>query len=194
MVRQYQIVLDPERLRSYNVSHTRVVDAIRKANQETGGSVVELAEAEYMVRARGYLTSLADFRSIPLTTSDSGVVVRLGDVATIQLGPETRRGIAELNGEGEVAGGVIVMRSRPQCLVRRSKPSRRSSSSSRRAFRPAWRWLRPMIAQQLIERAVRNLRDRLVEEFDRRRPGVRAVPACTCGRRSWPSSLCRWEF
>src|SRR5262245_36912632 len=77
MVRQYQIVLDPERLRSYNLPHARVVEAIRKANQETGGSVVELAEAEYMVRARGYLTGLDDFRSIPLATNDQGVVVRL---------------------------------------------------------------------------------------------------------------------
>ena len=111
MVRQYQVVLDPERLRAFNIAHTRVIDAIRKANQETGGSVIELAEAEYMVRARGYLADAADFRTIPLTTSEQGVVVRLGDVATIQLGPETRRGVAELDGEGEVAGGIVVMRS-----------------------------------------------------------------------------------
>src|SRR6266496_5859261 len=111
MVRQYQIVLDPDRLRAYNVPHAKVIEAVQKANQETGGSVLELAEAEYMVRASGYLKSLEDFRRIPLSTTDAGVPVRLGDVARVQIGPEMRRGIAELDGEGEVAGGVIVMRS-----------------------------------------------------------------------------------
>src|SRR6266403_5128371 len=93
MVRQYQIVLDPDRMRAYNIPHGKVIDAVQKANQETGGSVLELGEAEYMVRASGYLQSLDDFRQIPLTTTDSGVPVRLGDVARIQIGPEMRRGI-----------------------------------------------------------------------------------------------------
>src|SRR4026209_1748044 len=109
MVRQYQIVLDPDKLRAYNIPHGKVIEAVQKANQETGGSVLELGEAEYMVRASGYLQSLDDFRKIPLTTTDAGVSVRLGDVARVQVGPEMRRGIAELNGEGEVAGGITVM-------------------------------------------------------------------------------------
>src|ERR1700680_367229 len=96
MVRQYQIVLDPDRLRAYNITHGKVIDAVQKANQETGGSVLELGEAEYMVRASGYLQSLDDFRQIPLMTTDAGVAVRLGDIARIQIGPEMRRGIAEL--------------------------------------------------------------------------------------------------
>src|ERR1700730_9190486 len=116
MVRQYQVVLDPQRLRAFNVTHQRVIAAIQNANQEAGGSVLELAEAEYMVRASGYLQSLEDFRKIPLTTSEAGISVRLGDVAHVQVGPEMRRGIAELNGEGEVAGGVIVMRSGKNAL------------------------------------------------------------------------------
>src|SRR5450631_3446470 len=116
MVRQYQIVLNPDRLRAYNITQAKVIDAVQKANQETGGSVLELGEAEYMVRASGYLTSLDDFRQIPLTTSDAGVPVLLGNVARIQIGPEMRRGIAELNGEGEVAGGIIVMRSGKNAL------------------------------------------------------------------------------
>src|SRR5690242_3013547 len=116
MVKQYQIVLDPDRLRAYNVTHGQVMEAVAKANQETGGSVLELGEAEYMVRASGYLQSLDDFRAIPLRTSTEGVPVRLGDVARIQIGPEMRRGIAELNGEGEVAGGVIIMRSGKNAL------------------------------------------------------------------------------
>src|SRR5213083_1682862 len=110
MVRQYQIVLDPDKLAAYAIPHTKVVEAVQKANQETGGSVLELGEAEYMVRASGYLQSLDDFRRIPLSVGDSGVPVRLADVARVQVGPEMRRGIAELDGEGEVVGGVIVMR------------------------------------------------------------------------------------
>src|SRR3569832_2086367 len=116
MVRQYQIVLDPDRLRAYNIPHSRVIEAVQRANQETGGAVVELGEAEYMVRATGYLRTLDDFRHIPLVTTAAGVPVRLADVARVQLGPEMRRGIAELDGEGEVTGGVIVMRSGKNAL------------------------------------------------------------------------------
>ncbi|MCK5911060.1 MAG: efflux RND transporter permease subunit, partial [Caulobacter sp.] len=98
MVRQYQVVLDPVRLAGYGVTHQDAVEAIRRANAEAGGSVLEMGEAEYMVRASGYLKTLDDFRAIPLRTAAGGVPVRLGDVATVQLGPEMRRGIAELNG------------------------------------------------------------------------------------------------
>src|SRR3546814_14466275 len=107
MVKQYQVLLDPVKLAAYGVTHAQAVDAIQQANQEAGGSVLEMAEAEYMVRASGYLKSLDDFRAIPLKTAAGGVPVRLGDVATIQIRPELRRGIAALNGEGEVAGGVV---------------------------------------------------------------------------------------
>ena len=111
MVRQYQVVLDPVKLAGYGVTHSQAVEAIQRANQEAGGAVVELAEAEYMVRASGYLKSLDDFRAIPLRTAAGGVPVTLGEVATIQVGPEMRRGIAELDGDGEVAGGVVILRS-----------------------------------------------------------------------------------
>src|SRR5207244_7152512 len=110
MVRQYQVVVDPQKLRAFNITHQKVVSAIRNANQETGGSVLELAEAEYMVRASGYLKTLEDFRSIPLATTDAGIPVRVGDVATVQIGPEVRRGITDLNGYGEGARGVTLMR------------------------------------------------------------------------------------
>src|SRR5512143_284780 len=106
----YQVVLDSAKMRAYGIPHGTVVDAINRANQEAGGSVLELGEAEYMVRASGYLRSLEDFRKIPLTTTAAGVSVRLGDVAYVQIGPEMRRGIGELDGEGEATGGVIVMR------------------------------------------------------------------------------------
>ncbi|MDP3221944.1 MAG: efflux RND transporter permease subunit, partial [Rubrivivax sp.] len=110
MVRQYQVVLDPLKLAAYGITQAMVREAIVAGNQETGGGLVEMAEAEYMVRASGYLKTLDDFRAIPLAAR-GGVPVRLADVATVQVGPEMRRGIAELDGEGEVTGGIIVLRS-----------------------------------------------------------------------------------
>ena len=164
MVRQYQIVLDPNRLRAYNIPHGKVIEAIRRANQETGGSVLELAEAEYMVRAAGYLQTLEDFRKIPLTTIEAGVSVRLGDVATIQTGPEMRRGIAELDGEGEVAGGVIVMRSGRNALqtIDAVKAKLKQLQSS---LPPGVEVVTTYDRSSLIKRAVHNLWEKLLEEF-----------------------------
>jgi Cu(I)/Ag(I) efflux system membrane protein CusA/SilA len=164
MVRQYQIVLDPDRLRAYNIPHGKVIDAVQKANQETGGSVLELGEAEYMVRASGYLQSLDDFRQIPLTTTDAGVAVRLGDVARIQIGPEMRRGIAELNGEGEVVGGIIVMRSGKNALetIDAVKAKLEKLKSS---LPPGVEIVPTYDRSSLIKRAVDNLQEKLIEEF-----------------------------
>ena len=164
MVRQYQIVLDPDRLRAFNITQQKVIDAVQKANQETGGSVVELAEAEYMVRASGYLKTLDDFRNIPLATSDAGVAVRLGDVAHVQLGPELRRGVAELNGEGEVAGGVIIMRGGKNALetikvVKAKLAELKTSLPSGVEIVPTYD------RSSLIKRAINNLRNKLLEEF-----------------------------
>ncbi len=164
MVRQYQIVLDPDRLRAYNIPHGKVIDAVQKANQETGGSVVELGEAEYMVRVSGYLKSLDDFRQIPLMTSEAGVPVRLGDVARVQVGPEMRRGIAELNGEGEVAGGIIVMRSGKNALE--TIDAVKAKLEKLKASLPAGVEIVPTYDRSsLIKRAVDNLQEKLVEEF-----------------------------
>ncbi|MBQ4850816.1 efflux RND transporter permease subunit [Pseudoalteromonas sp. MMG012] len=110
MVKQYQVQVDPDKLRAYGVSLAQVQLAISRGNQETGASVVEMAEAEYMVTATGYIKSVADIAAIPLGLNSQGTALRIGDVAHINLGPQTRRGIAELNGEGEVVGGVVVMR------------------------------------------------------------------------------------
>lgn len=110
MVQQYQVVLNPDALQAYNLSLAQVRNAIKRGNQEVGGSVVEMGEAEYMVRATGYLTSIEDLQKIPLGVNNQGTPVRLDDVADIRLGPQMRRGISELNGEGEVVGGVVVMR------------------------------------------------------------------------------------
>ena len=164
MVRQYQIVLDPAKLRGYNIAHGMVIDAVQKANQEAGGSVLELGEAEYMVRSSGYLQSLDDFRKIPLMTSEAGVPVLLGDVARIQLGPEMRRGISELNGEGEVAGGVIVMRSGKNALET-IDAVKAKLAALKPSLPPGVEIVPTYDRSHLIRRAVDNLRDKLVEEF-----------------------------
>jgi copper/silver efflux system protein len=164
MVRQYQVVLDPERLRAYRLPQERVIEAIRRSNQETGGSVLQLAEAEYMVRGKGYLSSLADFRGIPITTTDQGVAVRLGDVARIQIGPEMRRGIAELNGEGEVAGAVVVMRSGKNALATIDAVKARLASLEA-SLPEGVEIVITYDRSRLIEQAVRNLGGKLVQEF-----------------------------
>ena len=164
MVRQYQVVLDPDRLRAYNIPHSRVIDALQKANQETGGSVVELGEAEYMVRASGYFRSVDDIRTVPLATTEAGVAVRVGDVARVQLGPEMRRGIAELDGEGEVAGGIVVMRSGRNALE--TIDAVKAKIAQLRAGLPAGVEIVPVYDRSsLIKRAVANLEHKLAEEF-----------------------------
>ncbi|QYJ97392.1 efflux RND transporter permease subunit [Shewanella alkalitolerans] len=111
MEQTYQIVIEPDKLAIYKLDIAAVKNAINKSNTEAGGSVIEMAEAEYMVRAKGYRQTLDDFREIPLgVTSPSGTALLLKDVATVRKGPASRRGIAELDGEGEVVGGIIVMR------------------------------------------------------------------------------------
>ena len=164
MVRQYQIVLDPDKLAAYAIPINKVTEVIKKANQETGGSVLELSEAEYMVRASGYLQSLDDFRSVPLKTTDTGVSVLLGDVARIQLGPEMRRGIGELDGEGEVTGGVVVMRSGKNAL--QTIAAVKEKLKTLQAGLPQGVEIVPVYDRsRLIERAVENLTYKLAEEF-----------------------------
>jgi Cu(I)/Ag(I) efflux system membrane protein CusA/SilA len=110
MVKQYQIIVDPDKLRAYGIPLSLIQLAIKQGNQEVGASVIEMAEAEYMVSASGYIQSIQDLALIPLGINNKGTPLLLRDVADIRLGPQMRRGIAELNGEGEVAGGVVVMR------------------------------------------------------------------------------------
>ncbi len=164
MVRQYQIVLDPDKLRAFNIAHSKVIAAIQQANQETGGSVLELSEAEYMVRVSGFLHSLEDFRQIPLVTNAAGVSVRLGDVARVQVGPEMRRGIADLNGEGEVAGGVIIMRSGKNALE--TINAVKAKLAQLKSSLPAGVDIVTTYDRSgLINRATANLEQKLLEEF-----------------------------
>jgi copper/silver efflux system protein len=164
MVRQYQVVLNPERLRAYGIPHMRVVQAIQNANRETGGSVLELSEAEYMVRAGGYLKSLEDFSTIPLALSETGTPVMLKDVARIQIGPEMRRGISELGGEGEVAGGIVVMRHGKNALE--TIALLKAKMETLKASLPAGvEIVETYDRSVLIERSVRHLAEKLVEEL-----------------------------
>ncbi|MDR1310138.1 MAG: efflux RND transporter permease subunit [Deltaproteobacteria bacterium] len=163
-VKEYQIVVDPILLARQGISLEMVSMSVEAANQEAGGSVVEQAGAEYMVRANGYLTSLDDFARISLKTGEDGVPVFLGQVADIVLGPEMRRGIADLDGQGEVAGGVVLMRS--------GKNARKVISAVKQKLEE----LRPSLPDgveivtvydrsQLIDRAIDNLSSKLTEEF-----------------------------
>jgi len=164
MVRQYQVVLDPVRMASRGITQQQVAQAIDEANRETGGSVLELAETEFMVRASGYLKSLADFRAIPLRLDGNGVPVTLGDVAHVQLGPEMRRGIAELDGEGEVAGGVVILRSGKN--ARETIAAVEARLDELKASLPAGvEIVTTYDRSQLIDRAVENLSHKLIEEF-----------------------------
>lgn len=176
MVRQYQVVLDPVRLASYAVTHQVVVEALQRANGETGGSVLQLAEAEYMVRANGYLTELDDFRAVPLRTAAGGVPISLGDVATIQIGPEMRRGIAELNGEGEVAGGVVILRSGANARATIAAVAEKLQTL-KAGLPPGVEVVTTYDRSQLIDRAIDNLSGKLIEEF--------IVVALVCGLFLW---------
>nr|WP_232533266.1 MULTISPECIES: efflux RND transporter permease subunit [Ramlibacter] len=163
MVRQYQVVLDPDRMRSAGVTQSMVTQALQKANQAAGGSVVELAEAEYMVRSRGFLRTLEDFRSIPVGLSGATPVL-LRDVAFVQIGPEMRRGIAELDGQGEVTGGVVVMRSGKN--ARTTIQAVKAKLDTLKASLPPGVEVVPTYDRsRLIDRAVENLSWKLVEEF-----------------------------
>lgn len=164
MVRQYQVGLDPDKLRAFGLSHSKVLDALSKANQESGGSVVEMAETEYMIRSHGYLRSLDDFRNILLSANEAGTPVLLGDVATVRLGPEMRRGVAELNGEGEVAGGVVIMRSGKNALET-IKAVKAKLTSLQTSLPKGVEVVATYDRSTLITAAVTNLRDKLIEEF-----------------------------
>lgn len=164
MVKQYQVVLDPVKLAAFGVTHGQAVEAIQRANQEAGGSVLDMGEAEYMVRASGYLKTLDDFRAIPLRTAAGGVPVTLGDVATVQLGPEMRRGIAELDGNGEVAGGVVILRSGAD--ARATIEAVRTKLEELKKSLPPGVTIEPTYDRsQLIDRAIENLTHKLAEEF-----------------------------
>jgi len=164
LVKQYQVVLDPDRMRALGVTIDKVKSAVRDSNNETGGSVLELGEAEYAVRATGYLKNLDDFRTVPVGLGLGGTPVLLGDVARVQIGPEIRRGISELDGKGEAVGGVIVMRAGKNALET-IDGIKSKIASLQQALPKGVEIIATYDRSELIHRSVATLRDRLIEEF-----------------------------
>ena len=164
MVKQYQVVLDPDKLRAFDLTLGHVKRAIQAGNQETGGSVIEMGEAEYMVRASGYLQSLEDLASIPLGVNADGTPIMLTDVAELRLGPQMRRGIAELDGEGEVVGAVVVMRWGENALTTIEGVKKRLAELQK-SLPDGVEIVTTYDRSDLIKRAVETLQGKLLEEF-----------------------------
>ena len=164
MVKQYQVVVDPNKLRAYDITLAQLRNAIQAANRETGGSVIEMGEAEFMIRSSGYIDELSDLASAPLMVNERGAALTLGDVADIRLGPEMRRGVGELDGEGDAGGGVVVLRWGGNALA------------TIKAVEDRIEELRPNLPEGVeiittydrsgvIERAIENLQKKLTQEF-----------------------------
>ncbi|PHS25141.1 MAG: CusA/CzcA family heavy metal efflux RND transporter, partial [Robiginitomaculum sp.] len=164
MVKQYQVIVDPDKLRSYNIPLSKVRTAIIRGNQESGGRVIEMAEAEYMVRASGYIKSQEDLRLIPLKVTKDGTPILLRDVAKVRLGPELRRGIGELNGEGEAVGGVIIMRFGENAL-KTIELVKEKMEILQKSLPEGVEVVTTYDRSALIERAVDTLREKLTEEI-----------------------------
>nr|WP_320135704.1 efflux RND transporter permease subunit [uncultured Amphritea sp.] len=164
MVKQYQVRVDPDKLRAFNMPLSHIQNAIRRGNQEVGASVVEMAEAEYMVRATGYIQGEEDLRNIPLGLNENGTPILLQHVADIGVGPQMRRGVAELNGEGEVVGGVVVMRfgENAQQTIDGVKAK---LETLKQGLPDGVEVVTVYDRSGLIDRAVENLWHKLLEEF-----------------------------
>ena len=164
MVKQYQVKVDPEKLRAYGIPLSHIQTAIKRGNQEVGASVIEMSEAEYMVRATGYISSKQDIETIPLGVNENGTPLLVRDIADVQLGPQMRRGIAELNGEGETVGGIVVMRfgENAQTTINGVKAK---LEDLKKGLPDGVEIVTVYDRSALIERAVDNLASKLVEEF-----------------------------
>lgn len=163
-VKEYQIIPDPVKLEQYGVTVGDIKTALSASNQEAGGGSIEMGESEFMVRAQGYLKTLDDFRSIVLKTNASGTPTILGDVAQVRLGPEMRRGIAELDGEGEVAGGIILLRTGGN--AREVIAAVKTRLEELKSALPEGVEIVPVYDRSsLIDRAIQNLTHKLIEEF-----------------------------
>ncbi|MGB5629394.1 MAG: CusA/CzcA family heavy metal efflux RND transporter [Woeseiaceae bacterium] len=164
MVRQYQVVVDPDKLRAFGITLAKLKEAIRNGNQETGGSVIEMGEAEYMVRATGYLQGIDDLAAIPLGVNPQGTPLLLADVAEIRIGPQIRRGIADLNGEGEVVGGVVVMRWGENASATINAVKARLAELEK-SLPDGVEIVTTYDRSELIERSVNTLKSTLIKEF-----------------------------
>ncbi len=163
MVNEFQVVIDPRKLLADHISLSQVEEAIRKSNGEVGGSVVDMNEAQYMVRTRGYLHSIFDIRKIPLVSGSGGNPVRLGDVASVHLGPQLRQGVAELDGKGEVAGGIVIARGGTNALkiIEAVKSKLKSLTPM---LPPGVEIVTTYDRSNLILKSIRTLLEKLLEE------------------------------
>lgn len=182
MVRQYQVVLDPLKLRAFSLTLADIRAAIQAGNSEVGGSVIELAEAEYMIRAKGYVSSVEDLKAIPVGRLESGTPVMLSDVATISIGPQMRRAVGELNGEGEAVGGVVIIRS-GENAYETIKAVKQKLSSLQAGLPDGVEIVTTYDRSSLIERAVTNLKEKLTEEL------IVVIVACALFLMHFRSSL-----
>lgn len=164
MVKQYQITLDPNRLRAFGLTLDQVKQAVERGNQEVGGSALEMGEAEYMIRSRGYIKSIQDIELIPVGLGKNGVPILMNSIANVQLGPEMRRGITELNGEGEAVGGIIVMRY-GQNAMQTIKGVEEKLAQLKKSLPQGMEIISTYNRASLIQRAINTLRDKLIEEF-----------------------------
>jgi len=164
MVKQYQITLDPNRLRAYGLTLDQVKQAIQKGNREAGGSSIEMGEAEYMIRAKGYMKSIQDIEQVPVGLGKNGVPILVKDIADIQLGPQMRRGVTELNGQGEVVGGIIVMRY-GQNAMQTIAAVKEKLSQLKSSLPKGIEIITTYDRSTLIQKAIDTLKDKLVEEF-----------------------------
>ena len=163
-VRQYQVDLDPDRLLAYGVAIGEIAGAIRRSNVDVGGGVVDISEHEHFVRGRGYIRSLADIRSVPVKTGAGGVAVTVGDLGEVHLGPEQRRGIAELNGRGEVVGGIVIMRQGENALRVIDRVKARLAEA-RRSLPPGAQIVVTYDRSRLIRESVRTLWTELLQQL-----------------------------
>ncbi|WP_282063623.1 efflux RND transporter permease subunit [Roseobacter litoralis] len=164
MVKQYQVVVDPNKLRAYDVTLALIRNAIQGANRETGGSVIEMGEAEFMVRSTGYVDELADLAKAPLMVNARGAAITLADVADIRLGPEMRRGVGEFNGEGDAVGGVVILRWGGNALAT-IKAVETRIDELRASLPEGVEIVTTYNRAGVIERAVENLQKKLTQEF-----------------------------
>jgi len=163
-VKQYQVEVDPNALAEYGIPLAKVRNAIKRSNNDVGGRLIEMGETEFMVRGKGYLKGIADLQSIPVGVDAHGTPILMRNVAQVHLGPELRRGLVELNGEGEVAGGVIIMRYGQNALT--TIKAVREKLNELKAGLPEGVEIVPTYDRgDLIERAVSNLKGKLFEEF-----------------------------
>jgi len=163
-VKQYQVEVDPNALLAYNIPLSKVKHAIKTSNNDVGGKLIEMSETEYMVRGRGYIRSIEDLNDIPVGTDNRGTPIRLEDIAHVHIGPELRRGLAELDGEGEVVGGIVIMRFGENALATIEGVRAKLDELSKGL--PEGVEIVPVYDRgALIERAVENLAEKLFEEF-----------------------------